>query len=58
MVGGAMRIVNEDGTSESHAWDTGKAYWLAASEGVKRHADQNTGTQPVEVMVVELKKAR
>ncbi|MBS1873351.1 MAG: hypothetical protein JSU00_09050 [Acidobacteria bacterium] len=58
LVGGAMRIVNEDGTSESHAWDTGKAYWLAASEGVKRHADQNTGTQPVEVMVVELKKAR
>jgi quercetin dioxygenase-like cupin family protein len=55
--GGAMKVVNEDGTSEMHPWETGKAYWLPASEGLKRHADQNTGNKPIEVMVVELKKA-
>lgn len=55
--GGVMKVVNEDGTSETHPWDTGKAYWLPKSEGVKKHADQNQGKKPIEVMVVELKKA-
>jgi hypothetical protein len=55
--GGVMKVVNEDGTSEVHPWETGKAYWLPASEGLKRHADQNQGKKPIEVMVVELKKA-
>ena len=36
----------------------GKAYWLSTAEGQKRHADVNTGTKPVEVMVMELKKAK
>ncbi len=57
LAGGTMKVVNEDGTSEVHPWETGKAYWLPASEGLKRHADQNTGSKPIEVMVVELKKA-
>jgi len=57
LAGGTMKVVNEDGTSEMHPWETGKAYWLPASEGLKRHADQNTGSKPIEVMVVELKKA-
>jgi hypothetical protein len=52
-----MKVVNEDGTFEMHPWETGKAYWLPASEGLKRHADQNQGAKPIEVMVVELKKA-
>jgi quercetin dioxygenase-like cupin family protein len=55
--GGMMKVVNEDGTSEAHQWDTGKAYWLPSSEGKKRHADANQGTKPIEVMVVELKNA-
>lgn len=55
--GGAMKVVNEDGTSESHQWDTGKAYWLPVEEGKKRHADANQGSRPIEVMVVELKKS-
>jgi len=55
--GGTMKVQYEDGTSESHTWETGKSYWLPASEGMKRHADVNTGPQPIEVMVVELKKA-
>jgi beta-alanine degradation protein BauB len=53
--GGTMKVVNEDGTSETHRWDTGKAYWLSAEEGKKRHADANQGDKPIEVMVVELK---
>jgi beta-alanine degradation protein BauB len=55
--GGTMKVVYEDGTAETHDWQTGKAYWLPTSEGMKRHADVNTGSTPIEVMVVELKKA-
>ena len=56
--GGTMKIINENGTSEVHRWDTGKAYWLSAEEGKKRHADSNQEDKPIEVMVVELKHAR
>jgi quercetin dioxygenase-like cupin family protein len=54
--GGTMKVINEDGTSETQVWETGKAYWLPLAEGKKRHADQNQGKKPIEVMVVELKK--
>lgn len=53
--GGTMKIQYADGTSETHQWDTGKAYWLSAAEGKKRHADVNQGDKPIEVMVIELK---
>jgi hypothetical protein len=56
--GGTMKVVNEDGTSEMHQWETGKAYWLSAEEGKRRHADANGGNKPIEVMVVELKNAK
>jgi len=56
--GGTMKVVNEDGTSETHKWETGKAYWLSAEEGKKRHADVNQDSKPIEVMVVELKNAQ
>jgi hypothetical protein len=56
--GGAMKVVNEDGTSELHQWETGKAYWLPAEEGKKRHGDANQGSKPIEVMVVEIKNAK
>ncbi|HUB78953.1 MAG TPA: hypothetical protein VMB03_09165 [Bryobacteraceae bacterium] len=55
--GGTMKIVNEDGSSETQVWETGKAYWLSLAEGKKRHADANIGTKPIEVMVIELKNA-
>jgi hypothetical protein len=55
--GGTMKVVYEDGGTEMHDWKTGKAYWLPKSEGMKRHADVNAGDKPIEVMVVELKKA-
>ena len=56
--GGTMKVVYEDGTSEMHPWDTGKAYWLSVEEGKKRHADVNVGSKPIEVMVVEVKNAK
>jgi quercetin dioxygenase-like cupin family protein len=56
--GGTMKIVYEDGTSEVHRWDTGKAYWLSLEEGKKRHADANQSDKPIEVMVVEIKNAK
>jgi hypothetical protein len=56
--GGTIKVVYEDGTSEVHKWDTGKAYWLSAEEGKKRHADADQGEKPIEVMVVEVKNAK
>ncbi len=56
--GGTMKVVNETGPSELHQWETGKAYWLSGEQGKKRHADANEGDKPIEVMVVELKKAK
>jgi len=57
LTGGTMKIAYEDGSSETHVFEVGKAYWLSSEEGKKRHADVNTSDKPVEVMVVELKKA-
>ena len=52
--GGTMKIVDSTGASESHDWETGKAYWLPANPPGTTHADVNAGGQPIEVMVVEL----
>ena len=54
--GGTMKIVTENGPTETHAWETGKAYWLPANPPNTRHADVNAGEKPIEVMVVELEK--
>jgi hypothetical protein len=54
--GGTMKIVEQSGGSEAHVWNTGKAYWLPANAPGTTHADVNAGDQPIEVMVVELKK--
>jgi len=54
--GGTMKIVEQSGASGAHVWDTGKAYWLPANAPGTMHADVNAGDQPIEVMVVELKK--
>ena len=56
LVGGTMKIVQQDGSSETHVWETGKSYWLPANAPERLHADVNTGNNPIEVMVVELKK--
>ena len=58
MVGGKMNIVSESGATEPNDWKTGNAYWLTANPPDQRHADVNSGNKPIEVMVVELKKAK
>ena len=52
--GGTMKIEDQSGTSETHVWETGKAYWLAANPPNKMHRDINVSDHPIEVMVVEV----
>jgi beta-alanine degradation protein BauB len=52
--GGTMNIVEDNGTSRAHVWESGKAYWLPANAANTMHADVNRGDKPIEVMVVEL----
>jgi quercetin dioxygenase-like cupin family protein len=52
--GGTMKIESESGTSETHVWETGKAYWLPANPPNTMHRDINLGDRPIEVMVVEV----
>jgi hypothetical protein len=56
--GGTMNIVTQNGPTESHVWETGKAYWLPANSPGSMHADVNAGKKPIEVMVVELQKEK
>jgi len=56
--GGTMKIVDQQGKSEEHVWETGKAYWLPANPPNTMHADVNAGDKPIEVMVVELLKEK
>lgn len=58
LTGGTMKILEESGQSELHEWQTGKAYWLPANAPGTRHQDVNLGDKPIEVMVVELQKAK
>lgn len=58
LVGGTMKIVDQDGASESHDWQSGTAFWLPSNPPGTLHADVNAGDKPIEVMVIELKKAR
>ena len=52
--GGTIKIEDQSGTSETHVWETGKAYWLPANPPSAMHKDVNVGDQPIEVMVVEV----
>jgi beta-alanine degradation protein BauB len=56
MTDGTMKIVEQNGPTESHVWETGKAYWLPANPPNTMHADVNAGDKPIEVVVVELEK--
>jgi hypothetical protein len=55
LTGGTMKIVEQNGASETHDWETGKAYWLPKNAPGEMHSDVNAGDKPIEVMVVELK---
>jgi beta-alanine degradation protein BauB len=56
--GGVMNIVEQNGPTERHVWETGKAYWLPANTPDTMHADVNAGDKPIQVMVVELLKEK
>ena len=58
LTGGTMQIVEDNGSSETHDWQTGKAYWLPSNAPGTRHQDVNVGDKPIEVMVVELQNAK
>ena len=54
--GGTLDVVDANGkTKEQMKWESGKAYWLDADVPGTQHGDQNKGTEPIEVIVVELK---
>ena len=55
LVGGSLKIVKQSGESHTVDWKSGSAYWLPADPPGEMHADVNPGTNPIEVMVVELK---
>jgi hypothetical protein len=52
--GGTMKIEDQSGTSETHVWETGKAYWLPANPPNTMHRDINVGDRSIEVIVVEV----
>jgi hypothetical protein len=55
--GGTMEVVDGKGvTKKKMPWETGKAYWLPVDPAGEEHADLNRGKEPIEVMVVEMRK--
>jgi beta-alanine degradation protein BauB len=59
LVGGRLTVVDSTGTAiNTYDWESGKAYWLGADPPGQLHADVNNTTQPIEVIVVELKRDR
>ena len=53
--GGTLTVVNEAGEERSLRWETGGAYWLDVDPPGELHGDVNRGSEPVEVIVVQLK---
>ena len=55
--GGTVTIQQETGQKQTHEWKSGQAYWLDADPpGNQLHADVNETKDPIEVIVVELKR--
>jgi len=55
--GGTMEVVDAKGqTKQKMVWESGKAYWLGVDPSGEEHADLNRGKEPIEVMVVEMRK--
>src|SRR6185369_3620570 len=46
--GGTMKIEDQSGASETHVWETGKAYWLPANPPGTMHRDVNVADHPIE----------
>lgn len=54
--GGTLKIVEKSGATRTVTWDTGRAYWLDADPPGTEHGDVNEGKEPIEVMVVEMRR--
>jgi beta-alanine degradation protein BauB len=55
--GGQLHVVDKDRKPiHTYNWESGKAYWLDADPPGEQHGDLNEGSQPIEVIVVEMKK--
>ena len=55
--GGTLDVVDKDGkTMKQMVWETGKAYWLPADPPNEEHGDMNRTKEPIEVIVVQMKK--
>jgi beta-alanine degradation protein BauB len=55
--GGTLDVVDANGkTMKQMVWESGKAYWLPADPPNEQHGDMNRGKEPIEVMVVQMKK--
>ena len=54
--GGTIKIQKESGDARTEVWEDGKAYWLTEDPPNELHADVNDTANPIEVIVVELKK--
>lgn len=57
ITGGTLDIVDGAGkTLKKLPFEAGKAYWLGVDPPGEQHADLNRGTQPIEVMVIEMRR--
>ena len=55
--GGTLDVVDgKNQTLQKMTWETGKAYWLGPDPAGQQHGDMNRGTEPIEVIVVEMRK--
>jgi hypothetical protein len=55
--GGTLDVVDASGkTMKQMTWESGKAYWLGPDPAGEQHGDMNRGKEPIEVMVVQMKK--
>lgn len=53
--GGTLTLVSESGDEREMVWETGSTYWLDVDPEGELHGDVNRGSEPIEVIVVQLK---
>ena len=55
--GGTLDVVDAKGQTRTRmTWESGKAYWLDVDPSGEQHGDLNKGKDPIEVIVVEMRK--
>jgi beta-alanine degradation protein BauB len=55
--GGTLDVVDGKGQTRTKMnWESGKAYWLDVDPSGEQHGDLNKGKDPIEVIVVEMRK--